>query len=102
MFNKEEKYPENIKEFLVELADQQEEDKDKIETAFKYLDSTNTLDGTDVSVYFLEYIIKICGTSPDNIYYYIKALIYYSRCLFDPYTKPKEALDFCLKAKSNI
>ncbi len=100
MFNKEEKYPENIKEFLVELADQQEEDKDKIETAFKYLDSTNTLDGTDVSVYFLEYIIKICGTSPDNIYYYIKALIYYSRCLFDPYTKPKEALDFCLKAKA--
>lgn len=99
MFNKGKKYPENIKEFLVELADHQEEAKDKIETAFKYLDSINTWCETNVSVYFLEYIIKICGTAPDNIYYYIKALIYYSRCLSDSHTKPEEALDFCLKAK---
>lgn len=83
----EEKLPEELKEFLLDLARHQEKDEEKIIFAFNCLDHIEIGYHSENFRDFFDYILQVCQDKPEFVSYQIRALLNYSEYLMDSYSE---------------
>ncbi len=100
MFSPEETFPEELVGFLIELADHEEEEWDRIQKAFKYHKRAENRYQRGNTVPFLDYILDLCDKRPEYIQQQVMAWVCYSEDLFQAYPQEiEDALTYAIRAR---
>lgn len=99
MLPEEETCSEELVEFLVELADHQEKEADKIQKAFAYRERAKDGYMWENTIPFLDYILRLCEEKPEYARQQVMARLCYSEALSRMYAEQgEEALSHALRA----
>lgn len=100
MIPEDEEIPEESIEFLIEMAGREEDDKEKIKMAYRFLDRINFGYNMENISPFLDYILGICKDKEELTGENIKALLTYSHYWKNAYPKQEgKELEYCMAAK---
>lgn len=94
-----EKLPEELTGFLIELADRQVTEEDKMEMAFAFLERAECKYKAENTIPFLDYIRRLCGEKPQYIRQKVRMLLGYGEALLEVYPQQEEeALSYAIQA----
>lgn len=100
MLPEDEELADELTGFLLEFADTKEAGREKIETAYSFLNRKNHYYKLEKVSPFLDYILKICQNKKELAEENIKALLLYSQYIEECLPPQEEkALEYCIKAK---